>query len=527
MISRRSLLQVAGLSALLGFLGCKVKNKQNKPNVLFISIDDLNDWIGSLRGHPQAKTPNIDRLMQSSTSFTDAHCAAPVCGASRNSLLSGRHPTTTGWYTNAGFEKNAEKVLYDIPTLPEYFKQNGYRTLAGGKVFHTGTSDYREAQWDTTLPHYEITNEDLLARGNGYGNGKYGSKDHKYYPFPKNGGQIATHFGPDTPGKSLCWGALERNDIPKNGIMPDEYIAQWAVSQLNQKQVQPFFMAVGFIRPHVPFTAPQEYFDLFPLENVQMPEIKENEMKDIPLFGKAMALGIIPEGDHNAVTQISPTFWKELVRANLACIAFVDAQIGKVLNALENSRYKNNTITVLWSDHGQNFGEHRNWRKMTLWQESTHVPLSIRVPNQTTGLPCKQTVSLLDLYPTLSELCGLSIHPSNEGISLVPWLKQPKLDKTTPVICTWGYKNHAVINNNWRYIRYRDQTEELYQRKDDPNEHVNLANKKEFTLIKQHLSQFLPTHNELPPGMETFTGDFLDQKIKKMQSGSGIPDWLL
>lgn len=528
MFSRRNFLKIAGLSPILASSACHMRSPltagaKAKPNVLFIGIDDLNDWIGSLRGHPQAKTPNIDRLMNTGTNFTNAHCSAPVCSASRNSLLTGLKPSTTGWYTNAKFEHTVDNVLQGIPTLPEHFKANGYKTLAGGKIFHSGTSDYRPQQWHQTLPHYEITNEYLIARGYGYGRG---SKDHKYYPFPKDGSQIVQSFGPDTRGQSLCWGALDRADIPHNGQMPDEYIADWAASQLGEKHQQPFFLAAGFIRPHLPFTAPKEYFDLFPLDQVQMPDLIANEMEDIPLYGKAMALGIIPGGDHAAVEKVSPTFWRELVRANLACIAFVDAQVGKVLDALENSQYKDNTLVVLWSDHGQNFGEHRNWRKMTLWQESTHVPLVIRMPGQQQGQVCHQAVSLLDIYPTMSALCQLPPVAQNEGISLAPWCRRPELERIEPAISTWGYKNHAVIDEEWRYIQYRDGSEELYHNLRDPNQHYNLARNPEYQGVKDKLKAWLPTSNQLPPDMAQFEGDFLERRIQQWQQENGIPDWL-
>lgn len=529
MTSRRQFLKLAGLSSLFTMTACKTSNpllnsEGSQPNVLFISVDDLNDWIGSLRGHPQAKTPNIDRLMNSGINFTNAHCSAPVCSASRNSLLTGLMPSTTGWYTNAKFEHSVEDILKNTPTLPEHFKNNGYKTMAGGKVFHSGTSDYRPEQWHQTLPYYEISNEYLLARGYGYG--RNGKKDHKYYPFPKDGGQIVQTMGPDTRGKSLCWGALEREDIPHGGVMPDEYIANWAVEKLKQDHNKPFFLATGFIRPHSPFTAPKEYFEMFPLEQVQLPEIISNEMSDIPLYGKAMALGIIPGGDHAAVEQVSETFWRELVRANLACIAFVDAQIGKVLDALESSKYKDNTLVMLWSDHGQNFGEHRNWRKMTLWQESTHVPFVIRLPAQSQGAVCSQPVSLLDIYPTLTELCQLPKVERNEGLSLADLCYRPNMVKPQPVISTWGFKNHAVITTDWRYIRYRDGSEELYHNHRDPNQHYNLAEDESYQTIKQQLQNWLPKHNQLPPGMTEFEGDFLEKRIQHWQQTNGIPDWL-
>ena len=208
--SRRQLLKLPGGSPARGPGGCA--RRDTRQNVLFVVLNDLNDCIAvNLKGHPQMKTPNLDRLMARGVNFANAHCSAPVCAASRNSFLTGLHPTTTGWYSDGDYDDSAEQVLGDTPTLPQHFKATGYTTLASGKIFHTGVSDYRHAeQWNETLPYHEISNQDLLARGYGYG--ARGKKDHKYYPFPAGGGQVVQTFGPDTPGKSLCWGALDRED---------------------------------------------------------------------------------------------------------------------------------------------------------------------------------------------------------------------------------------------------------------------------------------------------------------------------
>lgn len=528
-LSRRTFLQALTVGAASTCLGeshpstCKAN-----PNVLFLAIDDLNDWVGALDGYPLAAkaTPNIDSLADSGVIFKSAHCTAPVCGASRNSLLSGLRPSTTGWYINADYKGTSESVLDDTPTLPEHFKNNGYKTLGAGKIFHTGVSDYRHTkQWTDSLPHYEITNKDLLARGYGYG--AKGSKDHKYYPFPKDGGQIVTNFGPDTRGKSLCWGALDRSDIPKNGTMPDEYIANWASEKLKERHEDPFFLAVGFVRPHVPFTAPKEYFDKFPLDEITLPDIVGKEMSDIPLYGKAMAYGIIPMGDHAAVEKLGETFWKELIRAYLACVSFVDDQLGKVLRALRHSQYGDDTLVVLWSDHGQNFGEHRNWRKQSLWEESTRVPLIFSGPGIQKGKSCHRTVSLLDIYPTLTDLCGLPFVSSNEGDTLRKLVQNPSAEWIIPAVTTWGYKNHSVRSERWRYIQYRNGEEELYDHFNDGNEHINLSQKLEFEGIINELRQWLPVNNRLPAGQKTWKGDFLEDRVNEWQSRDGIPDWLL
>lgn len=536
-LSRRHFLQSAtalGVATATTNLFAKAVN-QNRPNVLFLAVDDLNDWIGALGAHPQVKTPNIDRLYRKSTAFRNAHCQVPVCGPSRTALLTGMAPTTTGLYTNKElaikpFDPVAEKVLGKTPVLPEHFKNNGYYTMASGKISHHGSADFRhQEQWHEEIPVYEIKARDAHIKANGYGYGDFGTDDHKYYPFPVGGGQIiqSEEYGPGTRGFSLAGGALERRDIPNGGVMPDEYFADWTVERLKRTYDQPFFLACGFVRPHVPYTAPKEYFDMFPLKDIIVPETIEKEMSDIPLMGKALALGIIPGGDAAAVNKLG--IRKELVQAYLACIAFMDAQVGKVLDALEASPHANNTIVMFWGDHGQNFGEHMNYRKMTLWNESTRVPLMIKMPNQQQGQICDEAVSLLDLYPTLVELCLLPKVEANEGHSLKPLLDNPKFNRKFPAVTTYGYQCHAVRDERYTYIRYRDGSEEFYDRLNDPNEHHNLANDEKFAEAKASLKAWLPRQNALPYGMKDFDkegGDFITKILAKFEK-EGIPEHLL
>jgi len=371
----QTLLVVLVLGALSPFAygGGPAEAADSPPNVLLIMIDDLNDWVGAAGGHPQAKTPNLDRLISQGVFFGNAHCAAPVCGASRHSLMSGLRPSTTGWYTGGAKTKESyERVLGETIPMPTHFKRNGYKTMAAGKVFHKGTSDAKDYEfWDETRPRYKWP-KSFIERGHGY-------KGRHFYPFPRDGGGIYQLHQEGVSGQSLCWGSLEEDDIPDEG-MPDEQIAQWAVDRLKQKQDKPFFMAVGFLRPHVPFTAPKKYFDLYPLDKVQMPTVPSDEMKDVPLFAKAMAYGTLDGGDHQNVLDAGPDYWREMVRAYLACVSFVDDQAGKVLKALDDGPNGDNTIVVFLSDHGQHLGEKMSWRKQDLWEEATRVPLSIRFP---------------------------------------------------------------------------------------------------------------------------------------------------
>jgi len=493
--------------------------EDKRPNVLFISVDDLNDWQGSMGGNPQVKTPQMDRLFSKGTLFTNAHCSQAVCNASRNSLLSGIHPSTSGWYgSTKDMRATYDEVMGKHKMLPQHFKDSGYYTMAAGKIFHQGVSDYKDktdAFWDETGPKYKVKG-DLLARGAGYG-GK------QFYPFPKDGSQITNHYKL-SDGNSLCAGPLDSDDMP-NGKMYDELLSQWAVEQLERKHNKPFFLAVGFVRPHVPYTAPRKYFDMYDANQIITPKIPNKEMADIPIMGKSIAYGRIKGGDHHAVINLSDDYWRELVHGYLACVSFVDDQIGQVIQALEKSAYAENTIVVLWSDHGQHLGEKHTWRKQTLWEEATKVPLFFKTPG---GKRAKSTqaVSLLDIYPTLVELCDLPAAPKLEGESLVPLLKNPTATREKPVLTTWYYGNHAIRSNHWRYIRYRDGSEELYDHRKDPEEHNNLAENPEYAAIIAEHKKPLPLTSALPAGKKEWQPDKLDRRIKDWNKNNSIPKWL-
>ncbi len=321
--------------------------------------------------------------------------------------------------------------------------------MAIGKIFHSGVSDYKDRTddfWDEYASDYKVPKE-LKKRGDGYGGTKF-------YPFPKEGSQIVNHYGEAfADGHSLCYGALERDDMP-DGKMFDELISDWAVDKLSEDHEKPFFLAVGFVRPHLPYTAPKEFFDLYDLDNIQVPSFPNNEMADIPIMGKSVAYGTIKTGDYYAVVNLSDSYWRELVYGYLACVSFVDHELGKVLKALEDSRYADNTIVVLWSDHGQHLDEKKHWRKQALWEESTKIPFFIKAPGvRDAKVMTNQAVSLLDIYPTLVDLCGLPAAPKLEGNSLRPLLENLNASWDKPVLSTWYYGNHSVRSNDWRYIR--------------------------------------------------------------------------
>ncbi|VGO11762.1 Choline-sulfatase [Pontiella desulfatans] len=487
---------------------------KDRMNVLFIAVDDLNDWTGLLEGHPQAYTPNLDRLAKRGVYFTNAHCAAPVCTTSRQSLLSGLAPTTSGWVNST--PNNAEEydaVLAGRKPLPTLFRDNGYATMAAGKIYHKGVKDFDYPLWDETL-----------SSNYGFRKGAPWYRNSHFNPFPPDGGAIYQAHGGRVKGDTLCWAALEKDEMPKKG-MPDEQIADWAIGQLGQKHEKPFFMAVGFLRPHNPYTAPKKYFERYPLESIKVPEVPADEFNDIPLYGKAMIYGTLPKGDHKEVLDISPTYWKELVRAYLACTTFVDDQIGRVLDALDESKYADHTIVVLWSDHGQHLGEKRHWRKQALWEESTRVPLFFSVPGMpSNGELRNQPVSLLDIFPTLSELCGLP-GQDLDGVSLVPMLKNDEAERGAPVVTTRYNGNHAVRSRDWRYIRYRDGTEELYDHRKDPGEHKNLASNPEFADVLKAQREWLLSNEAAADATADYPTDSYDRCVDDFKT-KGVPDWL-
>lgn len=514
-------------------LGCsanQVESNIENPNVLFISIDDLNDWISPLEGHPQVITPNFDMLAESGIMFTNGYCSQAVCTASRNSLLSGIRPSTSGWYySTRSYSENYEEVMKDHYMLPEYFKNNGYSTYSVGKISHRGESDFRDKTdlyWTEYAPHFwDDMEENIKANGYGYGGAKF-------YPFPENGGRLLQYYKSNDSLKhlvddvkhSLTGGPVEGDQIPEKG-MYDEQIADWAINKINEDHDKPFFLAVGFLRPHVPFTAPKKYFDMYDPDTLVMPEVPENEMEDIPDIGKAIAHGNwTPRGGWYDINQI-PGYWTELVHSYLACVTFVDDQMGRVLEALKESGQWENTIIVLWSDHGQHLGEKKHFRKQALWEEATKVPMYFKLPGgKNGGEVSNQVVSLLDIYPTLTDLCNLPMPESVEGTSLTPLLEDPSIMWEKPVINTWYYKNHAIRSNDWRYIRYRDGSEELYDHKNDPGEHVNLANNPEYADIVEEHKKWFPEYDALPSGMTEFTGDKYERMLE-MWSDS-IPVWL-
>ena len=415
------------------------------PNVLFISVDDLNDWIGPLGGHPQARTPNLDKLATRGVTFTRAYCQAPSCNPSRTSLMTGLRPSTSGVYGNTDLWR---KAVPDAVTLPQHFMLHGYEVLGGGKTFHGPQNE--AASWEA---YYQFK-------------GFLRPPDRPVNGIPKTG-----HFD---------WGGLaERPEETEDGRL-----AEWAERYLSERHSKPFFLAVGFYRPHLPWYVPQQHFDLFPADRTELPPTLDGDIDDLPKSA------LRSFRDHNNVTKHGQ--WRNAVAGYLACINYADANIGRVLRALDNGPNADNTIIVVWSDHGWQLGEKRQWRKFTLWERSARVVMMLAGPGVAAqDRKSGRTVELLDLYPTLVDLCGLPRRAELDGRSLRPLLSNPDASWNKPAITSLSPDKMTVRTERWRYSRFPDG-EELYDHDSDPLEWRNLASLPEHAETRRRLAALLP-----------------------------------
>lgn len=434
--------------------------EKKKYNVLFIAVDDLNTDLGCY-GNTFVKSPNFDRLAKIGVRFDRAYNQFPLCSPSRSSLLTGQRPDVTGIYE---LKTHFRETLPNIVTLPQLFKNNNYYTARIGKIYHYGVP----GQIGTDGLDDPISwNHKINPKG----------RDKTEEPEVKN-------LTPARPlGSALAWRATEGTDDEQtDGISANE-----AIKILEQKKDEPFFLAVGFYRPHSPYVAPKKYFDLYPVDKVPLPKEIANDLDDIPdaaLFTKPPHWGL-SEADR-----------REALRAYYATISFMDAQVGKLLDAVERLKLSDNTIIVLWSDHGYNVGQHGQWMKQSLFENSARVPLIISVPGVTKGKSSGRTVELLDIYPTLAELTGLDPHQKLQGQSLVPLLKKPDAPWNKPAYTQ--VRRNAIMGRSVRTERFR-YTEwdggkagvELYDHQNDTYEFTNLSEKAEYKKTVTELAALL------------------------------------
>lgn len=424
---------------------------ETRPNILIISIDDLNDWTGCLGGHPQAKTPHIDALARRGTLFRNAHCQSPVCTPSRASMLTGLYPTTTGLYFLQP-RLTASKVATRRPHLLRHFAKAGYRTMGAGKFVHANDRG-----------HYD----------------EYGGAMGGFGPLPQE--KLVHKEG----HKLWDWGAFPKDE----SRMPDTKIADWVIGKLKKPHKKPILLVAGFWRPHVPLYAPPRWFKPFPLKDIQLPKVLKNDRDDLSAYAKTLTEGF-PAPRHEWFVKNNE--WRSAVQSYLACVAFVDHQVGRVMKALDATPYAKNTIVVLLSDHGWHLGEKQRWAKRSLWNDGTRVPLIVSAPGHRGGGQSDRPVGLIDIFPTLLSLSGLPPRSDLEGRSLVPLMKDPNAAWDRPILTSFSPNNHSLRSTRWHYIRYADGSEELYDHKTDPHEWHNLAGKSEHAELLAKMRGRLP-----------------------------------
>lgn len=500
--------------ALVLLLGSR-SHAEDRPNVLMIILDDLNDWVGFLDGHPNVQTPHMDRLAQRGIVYTEAYCVSPICGPSRAAVLTGMRPETTGAFTNQG---NYRNYAPGAETFPEYFRRHGYKALAAGKVNHDlGIPDPQ--LWDENGPDCGVLGTPFIGDEldvQPVGESRTISRDGLDVTLPANGGLSAIDR-PTMSWNSFDWAPL---DVPDEDF-PDGKIAAWGARQLGSQHDRPFLLVAGFYKPHQPFFAPKQYFDLHRRSGanaVALPPTLAGDLLDVPRPGVALARQPWSSGAHRTVVQHNA--WHDAVHAYLATVSFVDAQVGRLLDALDHGPHRDNTWIVLWSDHGWSLGSKEHWGKHAPWRENVRVPLVIvppvhggpqhiqefisRAPRSRSDgdfgshtpaafVTHRRPVSLLDLYPTLLGMCNLPPADHVEGRNLLNSdVADPLTDPNCHAVATIGRGTHSIVTPQWRYVRYFDGSEELYDRTTDPHEWHNVAAKAEHRGVKEHLARFAP-----------------------------------
>jgi len=449
------------------------QNSQEKPNVLVIMVDDLNDWVGAFGGNPQVKTPNIDALAEKSTIFKNAYCSAPLCNPSRTSILTGYRPSTTNVYGNkesfrdvVGFENTV--------TLPQYFEKNGYKTAAAGKIFHSPRGNAKKPRKGSDPGSFQQEKKGGLG-------GAFPDKKNRQ----SHGLNLKEYGVKGSFLRSFDWFGVDVTLEDNNDFKSADYASTF----LQEEHDKPFFLACGIFRPHLPWFAPKQFFDMYNLDDIKLPKTMKNDLEDVGKMGNNMAKNTV----HQSVLDNGK--WKEAVRAYMANVSFADACVGHLLNGLKNSKYAKNTIIVLMGDHGYHLGEKEHWSKNVLWERSAKTPLLIFDPRDGKGKVSTSLVSLLDVYPTLVEMANLPQKEDLEGESLYSLVKDPAKEIKNFVLTSKDKGLHSLRNKNYRYTIYKNGFEELYDHRIDPNEWTNIAenssNKKILKIFRTELKKLL------------------------------------
>lgn len=440
-------------------------------NVLFLVVDDLNTWLlqDANRYSGKVVAPNIQRLADSGVVFSHTYAAAPFCSPSRTALLSGVCPWKSGVYQN-GMKTERSPALQRATSFPTLFKKAGYYTASYGKVSHGWRA---KDAWDESIPHKRDPNP------------------------PK---------APLTPvGRGeQDWGPTHLAEAD----MHDTSYADAAIKQLQKKHDRPFLVACGVFHPHMPWYVPQKYFDMYPLNQVVLPELVKNDLDDVPPLARAVTAG----KSRFVASVLQHGLHRQGVQAYLAATSYADAQMGRVLDALDKSPYRDNTIVVLISDNGFHLGEKDHWQKGTLWEEATHVLMMFRVPGMThAGGVSQRFVSLQDIYPTLVELCGLALPEHVAGRSLVPLLRNPDAEWKSTAVSALYDRYVSIRDERFRYTRYSDDQEELYDCQKDPHEWTNLIDNPQYASDLKKLRAAVPALSEMAPPIPGSKGNKDDE----------------
>jgi arylsulfatase A-like enzyme len=459
-----------------------------KPNILMFAIDDLSDWISPM-GYQQAKTPNMDRLAKMGVTFQNAHTAGSYCAPSRTAIFTGRHASTTGFYTNQVYFKNQP----EITPLQVALQEAGYRTFGGGKLFHHPAGYFDLRGWN------EIYTHDEKLKQEGWPVESW-TRDHPALPKPYPN---SIYNQTDRPTKTqwfLEWGAvLNENEE----LMADTMQTNWVCRLLSETQQEPFFIGLGLYAPHFPNYVPQKYFDLYDRDTLVPPPYFENDLDDLhpQLKKQKMARGKI----HQHLEEIDAV--KDAIHGYLSSVSYVDAMLGRILDSLEESPYRSNTVIIIWSDHGYHHGEKSDWGKHTLWERTSNVPFMWAGPGIAQGQSIEASVSLIDIYPTLMEIAGAEVDSALDGVSLLKNLQKPETADGRRAVMLPGLKpnEYAIMTQSWRYIHYANGAEELYNVEEDPNEWNNLASNPDYERVVKLLAAEAPENFAEPsPSKDLF-----------------------
>lgn len=461
----------------------QTKARSDAPNVLFIALDDCSDWVGFLANHPGTKTPNLDALAATSLSFTNAYCVAPMCNPARTGVMFGQQPFNVGVYDHSDPSFQHYYQMAGItPSLVDDMWAAGYQAIGAGKVFNDPETQ-RWAMYRDTAYYADFFDRKPPTAPDRYNPDWLSPYDGQ----PEGMGEKMT-------ADMIDWGPSGKNRDDD----PEGQASTWVARRLQDSYDKPFFLAYGAICTHVPWRVPQQFFDMHPLDQIVLPDYRPDDLDDLPPY----ALKKIVDTNHQFARIVKDHLWANAVQAYQAAISYADDCVGRVLNQLASSPYADNTIVMLWSDHGFHMGEKMHIEKFTLWEHGTRVPFLLHVPGTfTKAQTFDRPISTIDIGPTVTDLVGATTHATNhQGKSLLPVIKDPQLADARPPLMTWKVGNNAVRKDKWRYIRYVTGDVELYDHSNDPDELTNLATNDETQDIQRELKQYLP---DIPRNADT------------------------